>query len=177
MTTAETWRLVQGFNDFVVSNKGNVKNIRLNIKKSTRTTPNGYEVITLKENGEKHTKYVHRLVAEAFIPNPENLPCVNHKDENKQNNSIENLEWCDVAYNNGYGTHNERIKETKTKLYGRKVAQIDVRTNEIIRTFESETEAANFVGITKQAIRWALLKSSHTASGYRWEVIRSESDL
>ena len=58
------------------------------------------------------TKYIHRLIAEAFIPNPNNLPVVNHKDENKLNSSIDNLEWCTYEYNRNYGTCIERMKET-----------------------------------------------------------------
>lgn len=56
---------------------------------------------------------IHRLVATMFIPNPENLPCVNHKDENKHNNNADNLEWCTVEYNNTYGTARQRTSETK----------------------------------------------------------------
>ena len=69
----------------------------------------GYYRVHLSVNGERKHYLVHRLVAEAFIPNPNNLPCVNHKDEDKTNNSVDNLEWCDVAYNNAYnGLHSRR---------------------------------------------------------------------
>ena len=70
-----------------------------------------YKIMLCKDCKEKNIS-IHRLVALAFIPNPYNLPQVNHKDENKQNNNVENLEWCDAKYNNNYGTHNERIAET-----------------------------------------------------------------
>lgn len=68
----------------------------------------GYPVVNL----QMKTKYIHRLVAETFIPNPDNLPVVNHKDENKLNSSVDNLEWCTYKYNNNYGTCKERRKET-----------------------------------------------------------------
>jgi hypothetical protein len=67
------------------------------------------------ELGHGNKKYIHRLVAEAYLPNPENLPCVNHKDENPQNNSINNLEWCSYQYNNIYGHRIEKTKITKSK--------------------------------------------------------------
>lgn len=69
----------------------------------------GYLVVCLNHK----MKLVHRLVAESFIPNPDNLPQVNHKDENKLNNSVENLEWCDAKYNTNYGTGIQRQWETK----------------------------------------------------------------
>lgn len=61
--------------------------------------------------------YIHRLVAQAFIPNPDNLPCVNHKDENPNNNNVDNLEWCTQKYNCNYGTRVDRIMETKKQQY------------------------------------------------------------
>lgn len=72
----------------------------------------GYCNVTLSKNSNTKIFPVHRLVAEAFIPNPDNLPCVNHKDENKFNNCTDNLEWCTVAYNNSYGTKIDRFKIT-----------------------------------------------------------------
>lgn len=74
----------------------------------------GYLYVNLYKNNIKKTYQVHRLVAEAFLPNPDNLPEVNHKDENKQNNSVHNLEWCDRSYNVNYGTRNKRISKSNT---------------------------------------------------------------
>ena len=71
----------------------------------------GYLCVGLWKNGEKKKYSLHRLVAEAYLPNPENLPMINHKDENKTNNCLQNLEWCDCKYNNNYGTRNERYKK------------------------------------------------------------------
>lgn len=75
----------------------------------------GYLTVSLKKNGKIYKKYVHRLVAETFIPNPNNLPQINHKDENKKNNCVDNLEWCDNIYNMNYGS---RLKQLSESLKG-----------------------------------------------------------
>lgn len=74
----------------------------------------GYLKVALNSNGKAKTYSVHRLVLQSFIPNPDNLPQVNHKDENKTNNNVDNLEWCDNSYNLNYGTR--KIRERNTKL-------------------------------------------------------------
>lgn len=73
---------------------------------------NGYEMVTLYDQTRRgRKKKIHRLVAEAFIPNPDNLPSINHKDENRTNNRADNLEWCTVAYNSTYGTVSQRKRD------------------------------------------------------------------
>ena len=103
---------------YQVSNLGNVKSLNYHRSgKSKLLKPgkdkNGYLFVILSKNGKMKTFRVHRLVAETFIPNPNNLPCVNHKDENPSNNNISNLEWCDYQYNNSYGNHNKKIVEVQ----------------------------------------------------------------
>ena len=96
----------------------------------------GYLIVTLCKNGKQKTKKIHRLVAEAFIPNPDNLPCINHKDENKQNNEIDNLEFCTYKYNTNYGTGIERRRKKRSKP----VLQFDLNNN-FIKRYESMIEA------------------------------------
>lgn len=78
------------------------------------TDKDGYKYIGLSKKGEKRKNYrIHRLVATAFIPNPNNLPYINHKDTNPSNNHVDNLEWCTIEYNNNYG---DRIKKAKESI-------------------------------------------------------------
>ena len=105
---------------YQVSNCGRVKSIKFGKERILKliTDKCGYLKVNLYKNNIKKEYFVHRLVAEAFIPNTENLPEVNHKDENKLNNNAENLEWCDREYNCNFGTRNERViaKNTNGKL-------------------------------------------------------------
>lgn len=112
----EEWKEIPGYEGlYEVSNMGNVRNVRRNKLLKLSKTTNGYIRVSLCKNGIKTGLTVHRLVAEAFIPNPYNLPEVNHRDEDKTNNRVDNLEFCDRKYNVNYGTRNIRAKETAIK--------------------------------------------------------------
>ena len=114
----EIWRPIKGYEGlYEVSNLGRVKSIRFGKEKimSSKAKGNKYLKIMLCKNKTYKRFYIHRLVAQAFIPNPDNLPQVNHKDENPQNNIVTNLEWCDAKYNNSYGTARERMSEKLSK--------------------------------------------------------------
>lgn len=114
----EIWKPILNFEGlYEVSNLGRIRSLGnythkgTHIKKPTKTEK-GYLKIQLYKDGKRFSFRVHRIVAEAFISNPNNLPEVNHKDENKLNNSVANLEWCDHVYNQRYGTRNQRISKT-----------------------------------------------------------------
>ena len=101
----EMWKDIEDYEGlYQVSNLGNVKNIKTNKILKPEETPKGYLRIRLSKNHICKNYKIHRLVGKAFIPNPDNLPQINHKDENKHNNTINNLEWCDNWYNNHYGS-------------------------------------------------------------------------
>ena len=109
----EEWRDIKGYEGlYQISNLGRVysyhKGDCLNLNKDK----DGYLVVGLHKNGKKKPYSVHRLVAKNFIENPNNLPQINHKDENKSNNRVDNLEWCTARYNSNYGTRNERVSRT-----------------------------------------------------------------
>ena len=105
----EEWRDIKGYEGlYQVSNEGEVRSLNYNHTGTIHTlnpssNNRGYEHVNLFKDGERKMKQIHRLVAEAFIENPDNLPHINHKDENPHNNKVENLEWCTPAYNNAYG--------------------------------------------------------------------------
>ena len=110
-TTTETWNYIEGFPDYLVSNLGRVKDIRINkiLKQFTSESGNDYLRVCLVKDGKNHIRLVHRLVAQAFIANPENKPQVNHLDEDKQNNTVDNLRWVTRKENMNWGTLHERM--------------------------------------------------------------------
>lgn len=101
---------------YQVSNWGRVKSFKFGKERILKqfTNNDGYLQVHLCKNGKLKTFLVHRLVAEAFLDNPNNLPQVNHKDENPQNNNVENLEFCSAKYNTNFGTRNKRISDKNT---------------------------------------------------------------
>ena len=113
----EIWKDVVGYEGiYKVSNFGNVYSIKNKKRLKPYKNSCNYKRVNLWLNGRGENAVIHRLVAKAFIPNPLNLPQVNHKDENKANNYVDNLEWCTASYNCNYGTRIERFSK---KLKGR----------------------------------------------------------
>ena len=127
---------------------------------------NGYMRIMLCKDGQRKMHSLHRIVAEAYIPNPNNLPQVNHKDENKANNCLQNLEWCDAKYNHNYGTINERISNS-LKI---PILQYDLDGN-FIREWPSASDVGKEV---KSFICRCLKGKNKTAYGYIWKYKESE---
>jgi hypothetical protein len=117
------------------------------------------------------------LIALTFIPNSDNLPQVNHKNENKSDNIIENLEWCTAKYNTNYGTRNERAaikrKGMKVKSYkntlSKTIFMIDKDTNEILAFFPSAAEAERKTGISLSLIRKVCRGEKKSSGGYKWQ--------
>lgn len=132
----------------------------------------GYEYVTLTSFPKKQPCKVHRLVASAFIPNPLKLPQVNHKDENKANNNVENLEWCTNIYNANYGTARERGSQ---KLKHR-ISQYDL-DGKWIKDWDSACDAARELHINRARINGCVLgfKEHKTAGGFIWKDGRGQA--
>ena len=130
----------------------------------------GYLTVCLSsKNGERKRFYIHRLVAFAFIDNPNNYPQVNHKDENKENNNIDNLEWCTSKYNNNYGTHNKRSHENrKNTSLGNHPQARSVECVELHKIFSCAKEASLILGIDNSDIGKCCKGKLKTAGGYHW---------
>ena len=157
---------IKDFPGYTITDDGKVISYKFKEPKIMKTwlQQSGYENIKLCKENQTYHFLIHRLVAEAFIPNPNNLPEVNHKDENKCNNSVDNLEWCDRIYNANYGTGVERCRVQKFK----KLEMLDMVTKEVIRTFESGKEAEHITGISRKYISLVCHQKKHSAGGFIW---------
>ena len=108
------WKPILGYEGlYEINNVGEVKTIKTNIIRKQMISKRGYFCVTLCKNGKHQNKNIHRLIMEAFVPNPENKPCVDHIDGNRLNNSLENLRWCTSNENNN--NPNTKGKGWKTK--------------------------------------------------------------
>lgn len=184
----EIWKDIKDYEGlYQVSNLGRVRSIDrvvlqkngfLKTIKGKILSPNkcgslkygGYLFIGLSKESVVKRKYIHRLVAEAFIPNPNNLPQVNHKDEVKTNNIVTNLEWCSALTNL---TYNNRHKTVGTKLKGR----IPLTRKEVvmykdgveIKRFAHPQEAADYLGVTESSVRCCIYGKIHLLKGYNFK--------
>lgn len=151
--------------DIIVSNKGDIisfPNVGHNFYKAVHPSnhTSGYKQITI----DKKKKYVHRIVAETFIPNINNFPEINHIDKDKTNNCVDNLEWCDKNYNISYSL-------------SRKIAQVDIKTGNVIKIWDSANQAAkyyngsnlNILNVCKRINRY------NSAYGYFWRFADSKN--
>ena len=177
----ENWKPVKGFEEFYeVSSLGRVRSLcflgyRRKAPKILKPCKDrgGYLMVNLCKNGKLITKKVHRLVAEAFLPNPLNLPQINHRNELKDDNRLENLEWCTAKYNANFGTRNERVaKAMKGKHVNRpdqskRVLQFDLEGN-LVRTWPSLMEVSRQTGWSCGGISMACLGEHKTAYHYIW---------
>ena len=184
MSDNEIWCVIQDYPNYMVSSIGRVKSVdRFRKNKSNSVAfqkgkvikpflaDNGYLRITLQKDGKPKKFPVHRLVAEAFVPNPYNLPQVNHKNEIKTDNRVENLEWCNAKYNCNYGTGIKRRveKQTNREDQSKCVRQYSL-DGEFIKEWPSLAEIERQLGFAKPNIS-ACCKNKYGAQtryGYIW---------
>ena len=151
------WKRIAGYEDYEISDTGLVRSLK---RGGTRVLipgrdRDGYLYVRLCKDGKAKHMSIHRLVASAFVPNPMNFPTVNHKDENKRNNAVSNLEWLSLADNNRYSID-------------KSVLQLDRRGN-VVNRFPSMTEAARQTGVAVSGISRACSGRLKTAGGYGWQ--------
>lgn len=175
----EQWRDIRDFEDcYQISDLGRIKSkeryvrvcnggyrlVKSKIIKPCRCT-NGYYEASLSKNGKRTVRLLHRVVAEAFIDNPKNLPEVNHKDEDISNNCVTNLEWCTSKYNANYGKRNEKM------MKNRETVAVLQYTNDgkFIKKWDSIAEAQKYTGADTSAIIRVCKGKQKTSMGYLWQ--------
>lgn len=170
----EIWKDIVGYeNLYQVSNFGNVRSFKHKKPKllKPRKDSKGYLQIVLSNHNKSRKNFlIHRLVAQAFIPNPKNYPVINHKDENPLNNNVSNLEWCTQKYNTNYGTAQERRvkKLTNRKDQSKPVLQYD-KNGIFVKEYPSIMDAERNTGVNHQHIGKVCKGKLKSARGYVWK--------
>lgn len=183
MENIEIWKDIQGYEGFYqVSDCGKVKSLERDVYYQNGTVhhlkekilahfldKDGYQIVNLCKNGEIKKMRVHRLVAMAFIPNPENKSQINHKNEVKTNNVVENLEWCEASYNINYGTRTERsVQNRRSYKLGDNPRAKAVFCEELNKTFDCARRAEEELGIDASSISQMCKGKLKTAGGFHW---------
>ena len=186
----EIWRDIPGFEGkYQASTMGNIRSVsRYVVDRLGYRFIKGRELkICVAKTGYNHyyqsrvalgfgnTKIVSRLIASTFIPNPKNLPEVNHKDENPQNNQVTNLEWCDGPYNKNYGTRNERIGEKLKNHKSTSIPVVQLTLDGVeIKHWPSIKEIERVLGFNNTAIGRCCRGGRPTAYGYKWKFLKQK---
>lgn len=175
----EIWKNLANYENYEVSDKGNVRS-KVN-KRILKPSDNGlgYLRVHLYKHNKGKLCYVHRLVAEAFLDNPNNLPEVNHINEDKTDNRVENLEYCNRRYNVNFGTRSKSASKSMKGVHinrndlSKTVYQIDKDSDEIINVFPSTAEVERQLGYDAGCISKCCIGIQKTSYGYKWEYIIS----
>lgn len=163
----EIWKDIEGYEGlYQVNNLGRVKRVTTGRVLKGMKDKCGYLTVDLYKNGSKSKKKIHRLVAQAFISNPESKPQVNHIDENKTNNMISNLEWSTAKENTNYGTRNERLSKTKSIA----IIATNLKTGDSTE-FYGTNECARQLGLTQQSITKVLKGKLNQTGGFTFKYL------
>ena len=163
----EIWCPIKGYEGlYGVSDQGRVRSLKFGKERILKQGRNnsGYLQVCLCKNGEMKNYRIHRIVAQTFIPNPDNLPEVNHIDENKENNSVQNLEWCDRKYNINYGTRNQRQSEKLSKP----ILQY-TKYGKLVREWKSTRDVERNLGYFHNSISNCCTGRYKSAYGFIWK--------
>lgn len=163
------WREVKEYNHYEVNQFGEIRH-RIRKKILKPRINNGYQYVNFKINGKNINFSVHRIVANAFIPNPNGYTEVNHKDYNRSNNCVDNLEWVSSSQNK----YHAFLKEENKKSRGKAVNQY-TKEGILIKTFDTITEAAQTLGCCAAAISNCCLKRTKTSQGFLWSFVESST--
>ena len=171
----EQWKPIPGYDGYYeISNLGRVKSLNYHRtgKEGFLSIQNdgcGYSFVSLSKHNQRKYPKIHCLVAEAFIPNPNNLPQVNHIDENKSNNRVDNLEWCTPSYNTNYGTRNKRVaKKLKEQRPSKPVEQWSL-DGKLIKVWPAIMDVRRHLGFCEGHIIKCCKGKAKTSYGYIWK--------
>lgn len=168
----EIWKDIKGYEGlYQISNYGKVKSLKRGILLKPCTNHKGYLSVVLYKKSEKCCKRIHRLVAEAFIPNSNNKPQVNHIDCNKHNNKVDNLEWCDNSENQIHAFKNRLQTNTgNNNPRARRINQYDLN-GDFIKTWESIYDIINTLQFNRSTIWRCCTGRYKQGKGYIWRYV------
>lgn len=172
------WVQIPNFDGlYEINNLSQVRNskgqiLKQQVKKDKYTC---YKVVSLWKDGRYYKKGVHRLMAEAFIPNPNNYPVVNHKDEDGTNNLLSNLEWCSKSYNASYGSSPKKIsKAHKGNVSEKRIPVLQIKDGKVINKYPCASIAQQETGISESNIRVVCRGKRRFAGGFNWKYARMD---
>ena len=167
MKEQEIWKDIPGYEGlYQVNQWGDIYSLITNKKLKWSIHKDGYKIYNLHKNKKAYLMTAHRAVALAFIPNPDNLPVINHKDENKLNCYVDNLEWCTHSYNNNYNGRQEKIQKKSLERYGVEFYVYDLNMN-LIGKFKGTTKFAKEHGISSGSFSSTLSYNSKHPNNLR----------
>ena len=170
LSSKTEWREVKEYSNYEVNQLGEIRHKKRQKILKPRDNNGGYQYVNFKINGKNTNFAVHRIVANAFIPNPNGYTEVNHKDYNKKNNCVDNLEWVSSSQNKQHSY----LKQENKKSRGKAVNQY-TKEGVFLKTFDSVSDAAKELGCCVAAISNCCLGRTKTSQGFRWSFVESST--